>query len=82
MCISDGGKDYRTELTRAIRNTERLSEAMIMPNFRPEGYSGSSERLSKASASSRGVVSTTLFALSWWELCWEEARESDFSFSI
>ena len=51
-----------------------------MPNLSPEGYSGSSERLSNASTSSRGVVSTT-FSLSCWELCLEEARESDFSFS-
>ena len=53
-----------------------------MPSFRPEGYSGSDESLPKASASSRGVVSTTLFSSSCWRLCWEEARESDFSFSI
>ena len=73
--------DESIVLTRAIRNTERPSEVIMMPNFKPEGYSGSSERFSKACASSRGVISTILVSLSCWEFCLVEAHEGDFSFS-
>ena len=48
--------------TRAIKNTERHNDAVIMPSFAPEGYSFSSSSLSSASASSRGVSSTTFFS--------------------
>ena len=51
-------------LTKAIKNTERPSEATMIPSFAPEGYFGSYESLSKASASSRGVVSATFFSSS------------------
>ena len=56
-------------LTKAIRKTERPSEATIIPSFAPEGYSGSSESLSKTCASSRGVVSTIFFSFSCLEFC-------------
>ena len=48
----------------------------MMPNFQPEGYSGSTERSSEACASSEGDISATLGSLSFWEF-----SESDVSFS-
>ena len=53
-----------------------------MASFAPEGYSGSSESLSNASALSKGVVSTTLFSSSCSECCPGEARNKVLSFSI
>ena len=69
-------------LTKAMRNTERHNEATIMPNFAPEGYSGSSEGLSNAFASSRGVLSTTSFSPSCSNSCLEEVGTGIVSFSV
>ena len=66
--------------TKAMRNTERHNEATIMPNFAPEGYSGSSEGLSNALASSRGVLSTKSFSPS--NSCLEEVVTGIVSFSV
>ena len=74
--VVKSGKDESVGLTKAMRNTESASEVIIMPSFQPEGYSGSSERLSEACASSEGDVSTVLGSLSCWEF-----SESDVSFS-
>ena len=59
-----------------MRNTERASEIIMMPSFQPEGYSGSSERLSEVCASSEGDVSTILGSPSCWEF-----GENEVSFS-
>ena len=81
LCRSQSGKNESVGLTKAMRNTERASEVMIMPSFQPEGYFGSSERVSEACTSSEGDVSTILGPLSCWEFCLEEVDESDVSFS-
>jgi hypothetical protein len=47
----DGGSEH----TRAIQKTEMHSEAVIMANLIPLGYSGSSEDRFNAFASSSGV---------------------------
>ena len=69
-------------LTKAMRNTERHNEATIMPSFVPDGYSGSSEGLSNAFASSRGVFPTTSFSPSWSNSCLEEVGTRMVSFSV
>ena len=48
--------------TKAIKNTERHNDAVIIASFAPEGYSFSSSSLSSASASSKGVSSMTFFS--------------------
>lgn len=67
-------------LSSAINRTERHREMVMMTSLAPEGYSGSSDSLSRAAASWIGLVSITfsdgsrsLFATE----CLEEERSDD-----